>query len=63
MLGFTNNLLLVSKILDNNMKVEFDPMHGEKICFVQDKFKDFQIVDDVEGHGKMFLLDVMDSNN
>lgn len=55
------NLLLVSQMLDNNLKVEFDILKGEKIFFVPEKSRQCQIK--VKGVRRMFMLAVVASKN
>ena len=57
------NLLSISQMLDKNMKVEFDIVKGENICFIHDKSKGCQIIAKAKGVERMFLLEVVASNN
>jgi len=61
--GLTKNLLLVSQMMDNNLKVEFDVVKGEKVCFIRDKSKGCRIVAKANRVGSIFLLIVVASNN
>jgi len=50
-------------MLDNNLKVEFDIVKGEKVCCIRDKSKECRMVAKAKGVGRMFLLDVVASNS
>lgn len=57
------NVLSISQMIKKNMKVEFDTMKGEKVCFIHDNSKGCQIVAKEKGFGRIFFLDVVASNN
>lgn len=62
-LSLIKNLLLVSQILDNNMKVEFDIMYRENVFFIGDKSRNYQIIAKNQEVRNMFLLNVVASNS
>lgn len=61
--GLKKNLLSIDQMLDHNLIVEFDTLDRKKQCLIRDKSKDSQSVARAIGVGRMFLLDIVASNN
>lgn len=59
----TKNLISMIQMLDNNLKVEFDIVKGQKVYFIRGKSRDWRIVMKAQGVGRNFFLYVVASNN
>ncbi|KAH9322086.1 hypothetical protein KI387_016725, partial [Taxus chinensis] len=61
--GLTKNLLLVSQLLDHNLKIDFDSQSGKKMCMIQDKSRGSKIIAKASNVGRMFQLDFIYKND